>query len=326
MVSVIVPIYNVEKYIARCARTVFAQTYENLEIIFVDDCTPDRSIEILETVLTEFPKRAMQTQVICHEKNQGSAAVRLDGLIHSTGYYTIQFDSDDWVEQDMVESLVIEAERKQADITICDYNIVLHDKTVYKKVDPPLEPIACMKEVLVERIHSAFWNKLIRRSLYFDNAILPTSGLDMWEDMSVMYKLMYCAKKLAYVARPLYNYNQDNLASYSNGGVISTEQKRRCAMQIVKQMNDFVVQTEGLPYDVKRALTHYKITRLAAMLLGQREIDRYDRDLIGTITVGSVLSHPTLKWPRKLACLLFLFHCPFLLSLLCRAFQLRHSR
>lgn len=325
LVSVIVPVYNVEKHIARCARSIFSQTYENLEIVVVNDCTPDKSIDILKSILNEFPQRIGQTQIINHVQNEGSAAVRLDGLVHTTGYYTIQIDSDDWAETDMIETLVFEAERTQADITMCDYNVVFPDRIKRIAVNPPLDPIMCMKEVLVDRVHSAFWNKLIRRSLYFDNHIMPTPGLDMWEDMSVMYKLMYYAKKLAYVARPLYNYNQSNLLSYTNGVIMSTARKRRCAMQIVSQMNDFVAQTDELPQDAQTAFIHYKITHFAGMLLEQNKISDQDRILLNGITASTVLSHPTLNRFRKLACLLSLCHRSFLVGILRCVFRLRHK-
>ena len=76
LISILIPVYNVEKFIERCARSVFEQTYENLEYVFVDDCSPDKSIQILERVLAEYPKREKQTKIIHHDKNRGVAAAR----------------------------------------------------------------------------------------------------------------------------------------------------------------------------------------------------------------------------------------------------------
>ena len=101
-VSVVIPVYGVEKYIERCARSLFEQTMqEGIEYIFVDDCSPDRSIEILEKVLKEYPHREPQVKIIQHSKNQGIFYTRNTGVENATGEYIIHCDSDDWVEPDI---------------------------------------------------------------------------------------------------------------------------------------------------------------------------------------------------------------------------------
>ena len=87
LVSILVPIYNVEPYIERCARSLFEQTYDNLEFVFVDDCTPDKSIQILETVITDYPNRAKQTRIIQHDHNRGLSATRNTLIYNSTGEF-----------------------------------------------------------------------------------------------------------------------------------------------------------------------------------------------------------------------------------------------
>lgn len=86
-VSVIVPVYKVEKYIERCARSLFNQTLDDIEYIFVDDCSPDRSIEILNQVIGDYPRRKDQVQIIHHASNQGLALARQTGLKAATGEY-----------------------------------------------------------------------------------------------------------------------------------------------------------------------------------------------------------------------------------------------
>ena len=104
-VSVIIPVYGVEKYIERCARSLFEQTLDDIEYLFIDDCTPDRSVEILKQVLDEYPHR--KNQVIIHrmEKNSGQAAVRKWGMLNVAGEYVIHCDSDDWVDIYMYEAM-----------------------------------------------------------------------------------------------------------------------------------------------------------------------------------------------------------------------------
>ena len=116
-VSVLVPVYGVEKYIERCAVSLFEQTYENLEYIFVDDCSPDNSIEILENVLERYPHRKEQTTIIQLEENGGLGNARKVSFKKATGEYVTFVDSDDFVSERMIELLVSKAQETGADIT-----------------------------------------------------------------------------------------------------------------------------------------------------------------------------------------------------------------
>ena len=118
LVSVIVPIYGVEAYIGQCARSVLGQTYSRLECIFVNDGTPDRSMEILSEVVKEYPGRNI---VIVNKENDGLPHARWSGLEVSTGEYIMHVDADDWLEPDAAERLVDEALRTQADLVYCDF-------------------------------------------------------------------------------------------------------------------------------------------------------------------------------------------------------------
>ncbi len=102
-VSVIIPVYGVEKYIERCARSLFEQTLDDIEYLFIDDCTPDKSIEMLKQVLEDYPHRKPQVVIHRMEQNSGQAAVRKWGMQNAIGDYVIHCDSDDWVELTMYE-------------------------------------------------------------------------------------------------------------------------------------------------------------------------------------------------------------------------------
>lgn len=105
LVSVIVPVYNVERYIEQCARSIFEQTYPRLEIIFVNDCTPDGSIYLLKTLVTNYPARMSQSKIIDTGKNSGLTVARSIGIKKCTGDYVLCIDSDDYIEPCMVEQL-----------------------------------------------------------------------------------------------------------------------------------------------------------------------------------------------------------------------------
>ncbi len=100
-VSIIVPIYNVEKFIAKCAITLMEQDYKNIEYIFVNDCTPDNSMQVLSDTLTKYPNRKDDIKIINNAQNSGSSITRKNGLDIANGEYILFIDSDDWVELNM---------------------------------------------------------------------------------------------------------------------------------------------------------------------------------------------------------------------------------
>ena len=107
-VSICVPVYGVEKYIERCAISLFEQTYPDIDFIFVNDCTKDRSIEILEEVITRYPERQKDIKIINHAKNLGLAAARNTLIENATGEFVFIVDSDDYLALNAVELLLSE--------------------------------------------------------------------------------------------------------------------------------------------------------------------------------------------------------------------------
>ena len=115
-VSILTPIYGVEKYIEQSARSLFEQSYASIEYIFVDDCTPDKSIGILQSLLKEYPERAQQVRIIHHDRNRGVGAARQTALMAATGDYLLFADSDDMLPEDAVEKLAGKADSSHADL------------------------------------------------------------------------------------------------------------------------------------------------------------------------------------------------------------------
>lgn len=132
-VSVIVPIYGVEKFIGRCVETLMRQTLKEIEYIFVNDATPDRSIENLHEVLTRYPDRQDSVVIIVNKMNKGLPASRNIGLQMAKGEYIFHCDSDDFVEPDMLEVLYTEAVKEQADIVWCDWFLSFEKNERYMK-------------------------------------------------------------------------------------------------------------------------------------------------------------------------------------------------
>lgn len=268
LVSVLVPIYNVEKYIERCARSIFEQAYENLEIIFVNDCTPDNSVGVLRKVLAEYPNRIAQTQIINHEKNLGLAGARLTGLKASTGKYIQNIDSDDYIDKNMISEMVALAERENADITICDFMDVYTNKKEHIYVNPPLDPLRCMESVLVGIVHSSVCNKLIRRDLFINNRIHQFVGLDLREDFSVLYKLVYYCKRIAYLPKAYYYYRQNASSMVNN----YNEKSGKSGLLLIDDLSHFIEKERLGEIDSRlKEMVNYKIVSILCeyLLLSQ---------------------------------------------------------
>lgn len=203
-VSVIIPVYGVEKYIERCARSLFEQTLDDIEFIFVDDCTPDRSIEILNRVLDEYPQRKNQVKILRHDKNHGLPITRQTGLKVVSGEYIAHCDSDDWVDVTMYEKMYNKAIEEGSDVVVCDYNIVSPNSTRFSPCQYCIDKKLYIEKMLRFEISWAIWNKLMRKSLYDGITDYPKDA--MGEDMALVVPLAIIAEKISYVNEALYNY------------------------------------------------------------------------------------------------------------------------
>ena len=202
-VSVIVPIYNVEKYIERCVRSLMEQNMNDLEFILVNDASTDCSMDIVSRTIEEYPLRKPLIKIINQEHNQGVAAARTIGMKVATGEYQIHCDPDDWVELDIYETLYIEAKRTDADIVVCNYKTITYSDSFDCAVDKIYD---------LSQIPSGYrWslcNKLVKRSLIVDNDIYPIPQVDMCEDENTALRLYFHANKITYIDDVLYNYDR----------------------------------------------------------------------------------------------------------------------
>ena len=213
-VSIIIPIYKVEAFIGRCAESLMCQTLkEGVEFIFVDDATPDGSIGVLEEVLERYPERQTQVRLLRHEANKGLPAARNTGLAEARGTYVFHCDSDDYVEPEMLETLLDAAERHQADMVWCDWYLTFADSERYMRQPEYATATEALRAMLAGAMKYNVWNKLVRRSLYTENHILFPAGYGMGEDMTMM-RLAACARKVAYVPRAFYHYVKTNTNSF----------------------------------------------------------------------------------------------------------------
>lgn len=213
-VSVIIPIYGVEKYIERCVRSLMEQTLDSIEYLFINDCTPDRSIDILKQVLNDYPQRKSQVVIHQMEQNSGQAAVRKLGMENVKGDYVIHCDSDDWVDKDIYRLMYESAISEDADIVVCDYLVHNGENALYKMKGCHTTDIKTfIEDLMFQKTQWSLWNKLIRRETYSGNIAYPKG--DMGEDMAILSQIIPRCRKMAYVDTPLYYYfrNPDSITN-----------------------------------------------------------------------------------------------------------------
>ncbi len=213
-VSVIIPIYKVERFIARCAESLFSQTLQEVEYVFVNDATPDDSMAVLQSAIEKYPHRKKQIKILTHEQNKGLPAARNSGLAVATGEYIFHCDSDDFVEIDMLQSLYDKAVAESADIVWCDWYLSFEKNERYMAQPNYQTPMDALKAMLSGGMKYNVWNKLVKRSLYADNHIEFPAGYGMGEDMTMMI-LFACAQKVSYFPRAFYHYVKLNTGAFS---------------------------------------------------------------------------------------------------------------
>ena len=169
--SVIIPVYNVERFIVRCATSLMEQSCQNVEYIFIDDATADNSIALLRNVIGRYPDRIKDVKIVSHATNLGLPAARNTGLGIATGEYVFHCDSDDFVDADMLSELYSVAKISNADIVWCDWFLSFKKNERYMKQPEYTEPIAALKAMLCGIMKFNVWNKLVRRNLYIENNI-----------------------------------------------------------------------------------------------------------------------------------------------------------
>ena len=289
-VSILVPIYGVEKYIEQCAHSLMKQTYDDIEYVFVDDCTPDNSINLLKEVVAQYPKRAEQVRILHHEHNRGIGAVRLTALMAATGQCVMHIDSDDYIDERCVEVLVKHMETTGA--MMVDGGYAIDRKGTITGSTPPFKggKHAYVSHLLCQNVvYNRIWGRLINRQALLENGIFPIEGIDYGDDF-VLAPRMVAALTREWVDETLYFYRDDNTTSYTN--TLSPKYHRsylrscavviehfstikeygaaldQCKLAVLRHARRFNVKWEDVEHFCPQALApERKVARLIARLL-----------------------------------------------------------
>lgn len=207
-VSIIVPVYKAAKYIERMVCSLMEQTVKNnIEYVFIDDCSPDDSVSIIKRCVSNYPERTDHVIILTNEYNMGPSDTRKKGVGIASGEYVGFCDADDWVEPTMYESLLKATDEGKFDIVVSDYYCERSDGQEYFRILASPTPQDALSKL--DDWHSfsyAMWNQLVRKTLLKEQIryVYPTRYR---EDTYLMMRCYYYAKSVAFVAKALYHYN-----------------------------------------------------------------------------------------------------------------------
>lgn len=210
-ISLVVPVYGVERYIRQFAESALSQTYDDIQFVFVNDGTKDRSMQILEELIVEKFSHLRSRIVIVDKENGGLPSARKAGLEAAEGEYVLFADSDDWLETDAVEKVMAKADETGADIVYFDLVKEYGHKVSIKR---EREYTARTRRDFIINIfnyksHGYTVTKCFRKRLYTDNVIyFPKLG--MHEDIYLMSQIIFHAESLVHLPEALYHYRKDN--------------------------------------------------------------------------------------------------------------------
>ena len=214
-VSVIIPVYNVEKYIRRCLDSMCNQTFDDFEVLCIDDGSTDSSLEICQ----EYAKNATRIKVF-HQENKGPAAARNLGLDNATGEYIMFCDSDDWYEPEMIQKMFTTIEKENVDLVVCDVNIVL-DESNNRNDDIDYPRLGFVGKIdldncqqLQTKVKVLLWKKIFKKSLIDQYDIRFPNGY-MHDDCLFVRQYVLVSNTAYGLDEKLYNY------VYRSGSIMS---------------------------------------------------------------------------------------------------------
>ena len=212
-ISVIITIYNSENYITTCVNSLFNQTLEEIEYIFINDATQDNSIEKLHCIIGDFPNREPSVKIINLNKNKGVSNARRIGLENATGEYIIHCDSDDWIDKDMYERLYQKAKETDADIVGCNFRHEFSDiqYDFHQQYSDSMEEN--IRRLINGKIFPSLCTSLTRRSLITGYNVSFPIGLNMGEDLFFNLQLYLHATKIVGMDWAPYHYRHTENSS-----------------------------------------------------------------------------------------------------------------
>ena len=313
-VSVVIPVYNVKEHIEKCARSLFEQTLDSIEYIFVDDASPDNSIEILQMILKEYPNRARQTHIISLTTNRGLPSARKEGLQKATGEYVIHCDSDDWIDKDLYLKMYDEAKANNADMVLCDIKHEYKNKCIEEIIGP----INTSGKWIMQNLHRFPFkmytiNKLVKREIYYKYSIFPWEGINIWEDMGLSTRLLYNCETISQVRHTFYHYNRGNDTALTHN---LTYDKVNEIISIIQKVDDYYREKSDYK-DFETSISWLKFNARANLINGSfKQYQIYRKTFPGSQKVIKYANLKGLDWKLVFRYKLAYYNLAFLFVLM----------
>lgn len=223
MISVIVPIYNVEEYITECIKSIMNQTYKDIEIICINDCTQDNSI----TLVKELQNEDSRIRIINHEENKGLGGARNTGIENAKGEYIVFIDGDDYIDCTMIERLYNSLQEERTDVAVCGVmlfdmgsnEMFSHTTFHYKDIEIQRKYDLCKDKRILVNMWPSACNKLLKKNIIDRHSIKYKEKI-LYEDHTFYYEYFSKCNNFSYVNRPLYYYRKnrpDSITTTSTG-------------------------------------------------------------------------------------------------------------
>ena len=263
LISVVVSVYNIGGYVEKCLKSLITQSYENIEVIVVDDGSTDGSGEICDKIATSDERIR-----VFHKKNGGISDARNYGIKKARGTIVALIDGDDYVRKDYIKVMHVEMEKTDADIVICGYNDVVPEKVLMSGEDATVRLL-----VGQENLEIVAWNKLYRKSL-FDRIKYPVGEVN--EDSLMTYKLLAETKKVAYVDKTLYVYVERGDSTMATEKV---ERRLKNRERAAKEAMEYFDKNKKLKDAAGVSLLTAKYAFVDAAIKGEISKNFYDKNV-----------------------------------------------
>lgn len=304
LVSVVIPAYNVASKLSRCIQSVLSQTYKNLEVIIVNDCSTDNTLQIAE----EWAKKDERIRVINHATNKKAGGARNSAIKVAKGDYLMLVDSDDTIKEEACEHLLAYAEEGNVDIVRCNLLSIYGNEQIPIRLTPSDNKDDLIRNAMFEGFFMA--GCLVKRSLYIDNGIWYPEDC-YYEDNPVHFYLPFVADKVAFVNETLYFYYHDNEASITASNSVRKMQDRVNTTNLCLQ---YVIRSGH--YEVYKDLIDYSMLLLSKGTIENTlelscwssfkilcQVRNMTKDIINNKYIDRmssrdrfVLSHPLIGW------------------------------
>lgn len=284
-ISLVIPIYKVELYLDRCIKSIVVQTYTNLEIILVDDGSPDQCPKLCD----DWEKRDFRIKVI-HKPNGGLSDARNVGIEAATGDYILFVDSDDYISVDMCEKMILAAKKNNSDMVMCGFILKYPDREIRTPlITGDVERVYSNLEMLdlffkTKKVElTVAWNKMYRRDVFFTPEHIRYPVGKLHEDEFTTYKLIYASKKITVIPEFLYYYVQRSQSIMANFGPQNLKDSILAAEEYIswsKKHHLNIMKTISCVYTIQSYGFYLRYLNDNTVDLGEKQLENFRKFIV----------------------------------------------